>query len=199
MHTTETPKENPIAKICGLFTDLARIYTDGKDRREHGLGRFSLANLIGSLSAFLSRPDFFSQKRLARYENQFESFSEDLPAQIEEGTIVTMAVLPCTHFGHLLDPAKFDMEKHPESPYLQVFYTLPGDKLSVPHNKGPFLAYTDLLPEEVVRECSFTVKYPASQAGQSDEEIATQNCQYLVSNLKQLLEITQKLLTNQEK
>ena len=199
MHTTEKPKENPIAKICGLFTDLARLYTDGADRREHGLGRFSLSNLISSLSGFLSRPDFFSPKRLARFENQFESFSEDLPSQIEEGTIVTLAVLPCTHFGHLLDPAKFDLEKHPESPFLQVFYTLPGDKLSVPHNKGPFLAYTDLFPEEVVRDCSFTVKYPTPQAGQSDDEIAKQNCQYLVSNLKQLLQTSQKLLTNPEK
>ena len=84
MHTTEKPKENPIAQICGLFTDLARNYVDKKDRREHGLGRFSLSALIGSLSAYLSRPDFFSPKRLARFENQFESFAEDLPSQIEE-------------------------------------------------------------------------------------------------------------------
>lgn len=201
MKNPELHPENPLSYICSLFTSLARITNEGGDREKHKLPRFSLGQLISSLREPLqTHNDLFQPKRLAKFEKAYEDLSAESVKPLEEGTQIVLTMLPCTVLGQALLSTHFDAEICPDSPFLAVFYRLPEDKvLSINHGGSHLQDFMGILPEEILRDCSFTVKYPAPGQAQSDDEIAEQNCLYLKNSLRDNQKKLAKLLQSADK
>lgn len=155
---------------CEVFEDLARsvargLFNDPASPHTLQLQPFDLAEYLAAFN-ITAPANFLTDQALEPILTELEESMGRLRFLYLENERLTVAALPCTLHGGLLNSDHFNDSLNISGqvpPYLFILKSNPDDTRGLCEVSGvvPPLPLLKILPQQIITNCSFLVKYPA--------------------------------------